>query len=102
MGYSRERKQFDSLLCEMQGYTHKLLVPHSVHLAACRAYIEEAARRIDEGDHDLATEGAIAKLLSTEAGNAAAEAAIQAFGGYGYTREYEVEKIKQKMQGSVH
>ena len=41
------------------------------------------------------TEGAIAKLMATEAGNAAADAAIQAHGGYGYTREYVVEKIKQ-------
>lgn len=96
--YSKERSQFGSLLCEKQGYTHKLLVPHLVRLEAARAFIEEVARRIDEGDHDLATEGAMAKLLATEAGNAAAEAAIQAFGGYGYVREYEVEKIKRDVR----
>jgi alkylation response protein AidB-like acyl-CoA dehydrogenase len=98
VAYSKERSQFGSLLCEKQGYTHKLLVPHAVRLEAARAYIEEVARRIDAGEHDLATEGAMAKLLATESGNAAAEAAIQAFGGYGYTREYEVEKIKRDVR----
>ena len=44
------------------------------------------------------TEGAIAKYMATEAGNAAAEAAIQAHGGYGYTREYVVEKIKRDVR----
>ena len=50
------------------------------------------------GEADLNTEGAIAKYLATEAGNAAAEAAIQALGGYGYTREYLVEKIKRDVR----
>lgn len=98
VAYSKERSQFGSLLCDKQGYTHKLLVPHAVRLEAARAYIEEVARRIDAGEHDLATEGAMAKLFATESGNAAAEAAIQAFGGYGYTREYEVEKIKRDVR----
>ena len=51
--------------------------------------MEETATRIDAGEGDggaLNTEGAIAKYMATEAGNAAADAAIQAHGGYGYTR----------------
>ena len=46
----------------------------------------------------LNTEGAIAKYLATEAGNAAADAAIQAHGGYGYTHEYMVEKIRRDVR----
>ena len=46
----------------------------------------------------LNTEGAIAKYLATEAGVAAADAAIQALGGYGYTREYMVEKIRRDVR----
>ena len=46
----------------------------------------------------LNTEGAIAKYMATEAGNAAAEASIQALGGYGYTHEYMVEKIKRDVR----
>jgi alkylation response protein AidB-like acyl-CoA dehydrogenase len=78
-------------LSEKQGYTHKLIVPHAVRLETARAYIEETAARLDEaGGGGLNTEGAIAKYLATEAGNAAADAAIQAHAGYGYTREYMV------------
>ena len=86
---------------EKQGYTHKLIVPHAVRLEAARAFLEETATRIDAGEGAggaLNTEGAIAKYLATEAGNAAAEAAIQAHGGYGYTRPYMVEKIKRDVR----
>jgi alkylation response protein AidB-like acyl-CoA dehydrogenase len=96
--YSLERKQAGSTLSEKQGYTHKLIVPHVIRLEAGRAYIENTARRIDAGEGILNTEGAIAKYFSTEAGNAAAEAAIQAHGGYGYTKEYMVEKMKRDVR----
>jgi alkylation response protein AidB-like acyl-CoA dehydrogenase len=70
-----------------------------VRLEAARAYIEETALRIDAGgEGSLNTEGAIAKYMATEAGNAAAEASIQALGGYGYTHEYMVEKIKRDVR----
>ncbi|MBN2319103.1 MAG: acyl-CoA dehydrogenase family protein [Acidobacteria bacterium] len=93
--YSTGRIQGGAPLSEKQGYTHKLIVPHAVRLEAGRAYIEETAERIDQDEGTLNTEGAIAKYLSTEAGNGAADASIQALGGYGYTREYMVEKIKR-------
>jgi len=96
--YSRERIQAGSPLCDKQAYTHKLIVPNVVRLEAARAYIEETARRLDAGEPELQTEGAIAKLMATEAGNAAADAAVQAHGGYGYTREYEVEKIRRDVR----
>ena len=93
--YSTGRIQGGAPLSEKQGYTHKLIIPHAVRLEAGRAYIEETAERIDSEEGTLNTEGAIAKYLSTEAGNGAADASIQALGGYGYTREYFVEKIKR-------
>ncbi|MFQ5511956.1 MAG: acyl-CoA dehydrogenase family protein [Candidatus Krumholzibacteriia bacterium] len=96
--YSVERIQAGGPLSEKQGYTHKLIVPHAVRLEVSRAFIEETAERIDDGEGNLNTEGAIAKYLATEAGNAAAEAGIQALGGYGYTREYMVEKIKRDVR----
>jgi alkylation response protein AidB-like acyl-CoA dehydrogenase len=96
--YSVERIQAGSPLSEKQGYTHKLIVPHVVALEAARASIEETAERIDRGEGNLNTEGAIAKYMASEAGNRAAEAAIQAFGGYGYTHEYMVEKIKRDVR----
>jgi alkylation response protein AidB-like acyl-CoA dehydrogenase len=85
-------------LSEKQGYTHKLLVPNVVRLEAARAYIEESAERIDAGEGALNTEGAVAKYMATEAGHAAADASIQALGGYGYTREYMVEKVTRDVR----
>lgn len=99
--YSAARIQAGAPLSEKQGYTHKLIVPNAVRLEAARAFIESVATRIDAGegaDGALNTEGAIAKYLATEAGNQAADAAIQAHGGYGYTREYLVEKIKRDVR----
>ncbi|MGL4649779.1 MAG: acyl-CoA dehydrogenase family protein, partial [Caldilineaceae bacterium] len=96
--YSQQRIQGGAPLSEKQGYTHKLIVPNAVRLEAARAYIEWTAERIDGGEEDLQTEGAVAKYLATEAGNKAAEDSIQALGGYGYTREYMVEKIKRDVR----
>jgi alkylation response protein AidB-like acyl-CoA dehydrogenase len=98
ISYSKERVQFGTPLSEKQGYTHKLLVPHAVQLEAARAYIERVAHRLDSGDEDLQVEGSIAKYFATEAGDAMANDGIQAFGGYGYMREYEVEKIKRDVK----
>lgn len=101
IAYSTTRVQGGSPLARKQGYTHKLIVPHGVRLEAARAVVEETAVRVDAGegvDGKLNTEGAIAKYMATEAGNAAADAALQAHGGYGYTREYLVEKIKRDVR----
>ncbi|GAA2655100.1 acyl-CoA dehydrogenase family protein [Paractinoplanes durhamensis] len=100
IAYSVNRIQGGTPLSEKQGYTHKLIVPHAVRLEAARAFLEETSGLLDAGAADgaLNTAGAIAKYLATEAGNAAAEAAIQAHGGYGYTRPYLVEKIKRDVR----
>lgn len=96
--YAQERIQAGEPLIDKQGYTHKLIVPNVARLEAVRHYIEWVAERLDAGEEDLQTEGAIAKYIATEAGNRAAEDAIQALGGYGYTREYKVEKIKRDVR----
>lgn len=96
--YAQERVQFGSTLCEKQGYTHKLVVPHVVRLAAAAAHIEEVARLLDASDEDRQVEGSIAKLFTTEAANRCADDAMQALGGYGYITEFEVEKIKRDVK----
>jgi alkylation response protein AidB-like acyl-CoA dehydrogenase len=98
IAYSRKRVQGGSPLAEKAGYTHKLIVPHAVALEAARAAIEETAERLDAGEGALNIEGAVAKYLATEAGDAAADAALQAHGGYGYTHDYVVEKIKRDVR----
>ncbi len=96
--YAKKRIQFGSPLSEKQGYTHKLVIPHAVRIEAGSAYMDEQATRLDAGEKDLQVEGSIAKYFATEAGNKAADDAIQALGGYGYMAEYEVEKIKRDVK----
>jgi alkylation response protein AidB-like acyl-CoA dehydrogenase len=96
--YAQQRIQFKTPLAEKQGYTHKLIVPNVVRLAAAEAYIDEVGRRLDSGERDLEVEGSIAKWFATEAGNRTAEDCIQALGGYGYIAEYGVEKIKRDVR----
>jgi alkylation response protein AidB-like acyl-CoA dehydrogenase len=96
--YSKRRIASGGPLSEKQGFTHKLITPHAVALEAARAAIEETAARLDAGEPGLQIEGAVAKYLATEAGDAAADAAIQAHGGYGYTHDYMVEKIKRDVR----
>jgi len=96
--YSTTRIQAGGPLSGKQGYTHKLIVPHVARLEASRAYMEHVAVRLDSGEQGLNAEGAIAKYLATEAANWAADASIQALGGYGYTKEYMVEKIKRDVR----
>jgi len=96
--YSRKRIAAGGPLSEKEGFTHKLITPHAIALEAARAAIEETALRLDAGEPGLQIEGAIAKYLATEAGDAAADAAIQAHGGYGYTHDYMVEKIKRDVR----
>jgi alkylation response protein AidB-like acyl-CoA dehydrogenase len=96
--YARERVQFGTTLSEKQGYTHKLIVPNAVRMAAADAYIDEVAHMLDSSEHDLQVEGAIAKYFATEAADRTANDCMQALGGYGYICEFEVEKIKRDVK----
>jgi alkylation response protein AidB-like acyl-CoA dehydrogenase len=96
--YAKERIQFGTPLSEKQGYTHKLIVPNVVRLAAVDAYIDEVAEMLDNSEEDLQVEGAIAKLFATEAADRTANDCIQALGGYGYICEYGIEKIKRDVK----
>ncbi len=96
--YAKQRVQGGSPLVDKQGYMHKLVTPHFVKFEASRAYIDNIAKKLDVDNHGLATEGAVAKYYATEAGNNCAENSIQALGGYGYTKEFAVEKIKRDVK----
>ncbi len=98
VAYSKQRRQFGTFLAEKQGFTHKLIVPDSVRLAAAQAYIEFVADLLDGGNVDRQVEGSIAKLFATESGNVAADHAVQALGGYGYCVDFEVEKIRRDVR----
>jgi alkylation response protein AidB-like acyl-CoA dehydrogenase len=96
--YAKERIQFGTPLSEKQGYTHKLIIPNAVRMAAAEAYIEEVAAMLDSSEDDLQVEGAIGKLFATETADRTANDCIQALGGYGYISEFGVEKIKRDVK----
>ena len=96
--YANQRIQAGGPLSQKQGFMLKLITPHYIRFEAARAYIDWTAKQLEVNNHGLATEGAIAKLYATESGNKAAEDAIQAMGGFGYTKEFAVEKIKRDVK----
>lgn len=96
--YAKERIQFGSPLSEKQGYTHKLIIPNLIRVAAADAYIDDVAHALDSSEADLQVEGAIGKLFATEVADRTANDAIQALGGYGYICEFGVEKIKRDVK----
>ncbi|ACC99034.1 Acyl-CoA dehydrogenase domain protein [Elusimicrobium minutum Pei191] len=96
--YAQQRIQAGGPLVDKQGYMLKLITPHYIRFEAARAFIDNTAKMLDDNNHGFATEGAIAKYYATEEGNNAAEHAIQALGGFGYTKEFSVEKIKRDVK----
>ena len=96
--YANNRVQAASPLSHKQGYMHKLIVPHYIKFEAARAFIDKIAKILDNNNHGQATEGAIAKYYASRAANAAADDAIEAFGGFGYTKDFSVEKIKRDVK----
>lgn len=96
--YANNRVQAASPLSHKQGYMHKLIVPHYIKFEAARAFIDKIAKILDENNHGQATEGAIAKYYASRAANKAADDAIEAFGGFGYTKDFSVEKIKRDVK----
>ena len=90
LAYARERKQFGKAIGEFQ-MVQKLLADIYTDLSAGRLLTYEAARRAARGNcTELAS---AAKLFMSEAATRAGLAAVQVLGGYGYTRDYPVERI---------
>jgi alkylation response protein AidB-like acyl-CoA dehydrogenase len=88
--YALERKQFGKRLAEFQAIQHKL-ADMSMEIDAARLLVLRAAWLKQEGlPH--AEEGAKAKLFASEVARRQTAEAIQVFGGYGYTKEYPVER----------
>jgi short-chain 2-methylacyl-CoA dehydrogenase len=90
-GYVKERAQFGKKIAEFQAVQHQLAWC-ATRLAAARLLVYNAARLRDAG-LPFITEAAMAKLYSSEAAEFVTSAAVELFGGYGYTTEYPVEKL---------
>jgi alkylation response protein AidB-like acyl-CoA dehydrogenase len=89
--YSKERKQFNKTLSEFQATQFKLS-QMATNIEAARLLTYRAAVMKDEGLPNT-KEAAIAKLFASEIAEKCASEAVQIFGGYGYVKDYPVEKF---------
>ena len=89
--YVRERKQFGKALSEFQAIQFQI-AQAATELEAARLMVYNAARLKDAG-HDIAREGAMAKLYSSQVCERVTSLCVELLGGYGYTKDYPVEKF---------
>jgi len=89
--YVKERKQFGKAIGEFQGIQFQI-AQAATELAAARLMVYNAARLKDSGQ-PFTQEAAMAKLFSSQVANKVCSVCVELFGGYGYSREYPVEKF---------
>lgn len=91
LAYVRSREQFDRSVAEFQGVQFQLAQMRT-KLEAARLMVYNAARLKDAGEPFI-VEAAMAKLFASEAAQEIASSSIDLHGGYGFTREYPIEKL---------
>jgi alkylation response protein AidB-like acyl-CoA dehydrogenase len=89
--YTKERKQFGRAIADFQGVQFQL-ARAATELEAARLLVYNAARLRDAGRPFL-NEAAMCKIFSSEAAEHIASLAVNLFGGYGFTKDYPVEKL---------
>jgi len=89
--YVKERHQFGKPIAEFQGIQFQLAQART-ETEAARLMVYNAARLKDAG-HDIAMEGAMAKLFSSQVAERVTSVSLELFGGYGYTTDYPAEKF---------
>ncbi|MFH1395674.1 MAG: acyl-CoA dehydrogenase family protein [Candidatus Omnitrophota bacterium] len=90
--YSHERKQFNTTISSFQGIQF-MLADMAMQVEASRALIYSAARMIDSGAKNVSKISAMCKTFASDTAMKVTTDAIQVFGGYGYMKEYPVEKL---------
>ena len=90
--YAMERVQFGNPIGEFQAIQH-MLADMAIQVEAARAFTYSVARMIDGGARDFAKESAMAKTFASDIAMRVTVDAVQIFGGYGYMRDYPVEKL---------
>jgi alkylation response protein AidB-like acyl-CoA dehydrogenase len=92
LGYARERRQFGQPISDFQGLQF-LLADMGMKVEAARQLTYAAAGRSERGDADLTFFGAAAKCFASDVAMEVTTNAVQVLGGYGYTRDYPVERM---------
>ena len=92
IAYSRERKQFGKPISSFQGVQF-MMADMATQVEAARALCYAAARSIDAGEKDVSRLSAMAKVFASDTAMKVTTDAVQICGGYGYMKEYPVEKM---------
>ena len=90
--YAKERHQWGKPISSFQGIQF-MLADMATQVEAARALTLQAARHIDSGAKNVSRESAMAKLFASDTAMKVTTDAVQIFGGYGYMKEYPVEKM---------
>jgi alkylation response protein AidB-like acyl-CoA dehydrogenase len=92
VGYARERRQFGKPINEFQGIQFKL-ADMQTRTAAARELLYKACAMADRGDPQRAQYSSMAKVFCSDTAMAVTVEAVQVLGGYGYVKEYPVERM---------
>ena len=90
--YTKERQQFGQPIAEFQN-TQFMLADMATDLEAARALLYLAAAKVNANAPDKSRFSAMAKRLATDSGSAIVNDALQLFGGYGYLKDYPIERF---------
>jgi acyl-CoA dehydrogenase len=92
LAYINERQQSGRRIIDFQGIQF-LLADLATDLAMCEAWLWHVARLVDAGEEDLAVEASMLKLRASDLAMRIATEAVQLHGGYGYCKDYRVERL---------
>ena len=92
VGYVKERRQFGKTVAEFQGIQF-MVADMAMKLEAARGMVYTAAAKSERGDADLPFFGAAAKCFASDVAMEIATDAVQLLGGYGYTKDFPVERM---------
>jgi len=90
--YINERRQSGRRIVEYQGIQF-ILADLATELALCEAWLWHVARLVDAGDSDFAVEASMLKMRASDLAMRMTTEAVQLHGGYGYCRDYRVERL---------
>jgi alkylation response protein AidB-like acyl-CoA dehydrogenase len=92
VAYAKERRQFDQPIAAFQGIQF-MLADMAMHVHASRLMVHHSAMLVDRGAPRTSLESSMAKCFASDAAMKVTTDAVQIFGGYGYTRDYPVERF---------
>lgn len=90
--YARQRVQFGHPIISFQAVSH-MLADMATQIEAARALVYQCSRLIDSGSKDVSKISAMCKVFASDVAMKVTVDAVQVFGGYGYMKEYPVEKM---------